>query len=102
MLSYLLSHKQQDFSQALVWESNMLYTLRREPALIAIGTRHGDLAFEWPKRSFPIYRWFRPRAIDLPKGARLVGPVLCGDRVVLRSQVWRYFGFLLWPLRALL
>ena len=76
----------QDFSQALVWGSNLLFTLRREPALVALNTRHGAESFEWPRRSSPFYRWLHPRAIDLPQGSRMLGPIPSGDRIILRSS----------------
>ena len=76
----------QDFSHALVWGSNLLYTLRHEPALVALNSRRGVESFEWPRRSSPLYRWLHPRAIDLPSGSRLLGPTPSGDRIILRSS----------------
>lgn len=76
----------QDFSQALLWGPNLFYSLRREPALTALGTRCGIEAFQWPRQSPLLLRWLRPRALDLPRGSRLVGPTPMGDRVALHSQ----------------
>ena len=68
-----------------MWGSNLLFTLRHEPALVALNTRRGTESFEWPHRSSPLYRWLRPRVIDLPVGSRLLGPTPSGDRIILRS-----------------
>ena len=77
----------QDFSQALIWGSNLFYTLRQKPALTALSTRHGTEAFQWPRRRSPLlFRWLWPLALDLPGGSRLVGPTPMGDRVILHSQ----------------
>ncbi|GAX82299.1 hypothetical protein CEUSTIGMA_g9728.t1 [Chlamydomonas eustigma] len=78
--------KDQDWGRAVVWEGRIMYTLQREPALISMEVRHGTENFSWPQKS-PLYqRWWHPRAVDLPRGTRLIGPSGVGDHLVMRSQ----------------
>ncbi len=68
----------------LLWNTSLLYSLKKEPVLVALDTRSGRLRFEWPPRSWS--RWVRS-FFRAPRGTHLTGLASVGDRLIVRSQV---------------
>ncbi|KAG1675139.1 hypothetical protein FOA52_003362 [Chlamydomonas sp. UWO 241] len=90
------TEQRQDWRDATVLHSTLLFTRKQEPLLEAVNTHTGALRYVWPHRITPAWLsmllpddWlpdWTGRTAGLPRGSRLMGPHADLDKLILSSR----------------